>query len=102
MGMVVKICWLEFLGGLFRHSVLPRIIVLLFSQQEESWFIYSFVRSRFLGNIDMGSDSYPVLFDVDDDGDNDLTWWVTASTRRIQIQGLPPFLRKYRGWRVVL
>ena len=33
---------------------------------------FSLERTRFFSNIDLGSDSYPVLFDVDQDGDIDL------------------------------
>ena len=58
------------LGGAFTAFGAATDNLLYFRQDENQQF--SFVRSRFFANIDEGSDSAPVLFDVDSDGDLDL------------------------------
>lgn len=58
------------LGGAFSAFGAATDNLLYIEQEVEDQF--SLVRPRFLSNIDVGSDSYPVLFDVDRDGDTDL------------------------------
>lgn len=58
------------LGGAFSAFGAATNNLLYFRQDANNQF--SFVRNRFFTNIDVGSDGYPVLFDVDGDGDNDL------------------------------
>lgn len=58
------------LGGAFSAFGAATDNLLYFQQDASNQF--SFVRARFFTNIDVGSDGYPVLFDVDGDRDNDL------------------------------
>ena len=58
------------LGGAFSAFGAATDNLLYFQQDASNQF--AFVRPRFFTNIDVGSDGYPVLFDVDADGDNDL------------------------------